>query len=223
MILDAFLMTSKKKHLNTVDTCSYKIISGMKRSRSLGAVSRLGSLLAKTFFKVWLMCFWSIAEYISGLFSFVKTKSLPPKQTSTHTQTEKNKHLRVHPGESLDRDDMTYHSRVYQISFWQIRPVWGGTAWWWERLWLKIGQGGLRDVWAGGYHDRLYRNVCGCYRSDGECLCVTTTVLLIFLGIDRRVMHLKDHRELYTAKNGNCAKSLFLTPVLFILGVGNLW
>lgn len=52
MILDAFLMTSKKKHSNTVDTRSYKIISGMKGSRNLLLRVVFGSLLAKTSFKV---------------------------------------------------------------------------------------------------------------------------------------------------------------------------
>lgn len=46
-----------------------------------------------------------------------------------------------------------------------------------------------RAVWftervSRGCHDSLYRNVCGGYHSDGECVClfVTTTGLLIFLG-----------------------------------------
>lgn len=106
-------------------------------------------------------------EVLTDTFCKSSYKKIPLTKVDFHTYTERKKTSRVHPGESLDWDDMTYHSRVYQISFWQIRLLWGGTAWWWERLCLKIGQGGLRDVWAGVYRDCLYRNVSGCYRSDG--------------------------------------------------------
>lgn len=38
--------------------------------------------------------------------------------------------------------------------------------------------------------------------TESVCLYVTTTGLLIFLGIGRREMPWKDYPELYTAKNG---------------------
>lgn len=152
------------------------------------------------------MCafFWSTDGDGSGLFPLFSKLKISHKRLKSLTLSHGlgEKYSGVHPGESLERDDMTYHSRVYQISFWQIRPVWGGTLWWWERLWSKIGQRALRDVWAGGvYCDCVYRNVCCGYLS--VCLCMTTAALLIFLGIGRSVKLWTDWRELYTAKKKN--------------------
>lgn len=45
--------------------------------------------------------------------------------------------------------------------------------------------------------DRLCRNVCGGCHGDGECMFVRDAAgLLIFLGIDRRVMPWIDYPEL---------------------------
>lgn len=163
------------KHLNMVDTCSYKMITGLKGSKNLDAVSHLWIFAHKNtslrgdscgLMKYWLTHFRFVP--------FFKIKFLPQKQR--HFDTGREKRPEVRPGESLDRDDMTYHLRAYQISFWRIRPLWGSTAWWWERLWLKIGWCGLRNVWAGsGGGDAM--TVCAGmfvdgYHSDGECLFV---------------------------------------------------
>ena len=170
-----------------------------------------GSLLAKHFFKEWLMCAFEVLTdafqvcSLSFFFFFSQFKFHPQKQT---LHTDWKRRLGVHPGELLDRDDMTYHSRVYHISFWQIRPAWGGTAGWWERLRLKIGQRGLQERVSWGLP---WLSIQECLWWLPQCLfaCDNNRITDIF-GY-RGVMHWKAACEMYTAKRGerfNCLRPL---------------
>ena len=147
------------------------------------------------------MYFADSDRYISGFFKNVisPTKSDSPNGVYFRHWL-RGKRVMVVPAESLDRNDMTHHSRVYQISFWQMGPVWGGIAWWWEKIEVEN-----RAAWCTESVPWPSSQQCLWGLPEGlrerVCLCAISTRLLIFLEIGRRVMPWIDYPELYTSKN----------------------